>query len=421
MSYTCSIPTSDYRSLKIPFIDLNGKIPKSGVCYVKVTDLPLELSKWLKVNPRIPQLTKNNGKLKGTVAKGIITTLESDPTMMSLKNNGITILVNKVDFHKQPGGQGYITIELSDIDIHGVANGGHTLSAIFQTREGSSSENLDKAYVKLHIYEGLNSEMIPDIAEGLNRSMQVDNASLENLKGTFDEIRNSVKGKLGAEQIAYRQGDDGEVDVHYLLTLMAMLDRNFYNDRKKNPNNLFRQPKAVLTAFSDESIRLERAKEKGEALIPVPAYKILVPHLHDILSFSDRVMKKMAKPMANFGNKKSLKTKGERARAQKFKDIPAFFDGGKIGANIHLGWLYPVISSFRANINMDSWADGKLEWLIDPDQLLEDAIDELCEIIQKEHTDNNSMPAEVGRKEAAYRGCYQVIMMELMSKGHLIN
>lgn len=41
------------------------------------------------------------------------------------------------------------------------------------------------------------------------------------------------------------------------------------------------------------------------------------------------------------------------------------------------------------------------------------------EIVKQEHVDNNRKPAEVGRKEAAYRGCYSVMMMELAKLGKL--
>ena len=48
-----------------------------------------------------------------------------------------------------------------------------------------------------------------DMAEGLNRSLQVDDKSLENLQGTFKEIKTALADKPGADQIAYRQGDPG--------------------------------------------------------------------------------------------------------------------------------------------------------------------------------------------------------------------
>jgi hypothetical protein len=38
--------------------------------------------------------------------------------------------------------------------------------------------------------------------------------------------------------------------------------------------------------------------------------------------------------------------------------------------------------------------------------LLDNTIEEMMEIVKKEHIDNNRKSDDVGRKEAAYRGCY---------------
>lgn len=43
---------------------------------------------------------------------------------------------------------------------------------------------------------------------------------------------------------------------------------------------------------------------------------------------------------------------------------------------------------------------------VDPVDHLGDDIAEMADIVKEEFNDNNKLPAEVGRKEAAYRGCY---------------
>ena len=407
MSFTFSIETPEYRALPIPFKDENGKIPKCGNCYVRVTDLPKKLKDWLKVNPRIPSLNTKE-RLKGPVAKGIIETLTSDPHMMALKNNGITVLVEKALFTRD-GGVPRLTMTLSDKSLHGIANGGHTLNAIFEAIETDGTENVKEAFVKLHIYEGLNNEIIPEIAEGLNRSLQVDNASLENLQGTFDEIKNQMHGKAGENEVAYRQGDPGSVDIHVILTMMAMLDKTAYSDHKKFPHTLFRQPKAVLQRFAEQ---VEKAEDPANGNVP---YKIILPKLHEILAFSDRVQKAMAPHMARYVSKTSATKKGVRSGNEKNKKIPAYFDGGHIGGHIHLGWLYPVFSAFRANIDFEAWKNGTFKWIQDPDKLLESTVEELCHVIQTVHGENNRMPAEVGKQESSYRGCYQVVLLEMMT------
>ena len=65
--------------------------------------------------------------------------------------------------------------------------------------------------------------------------------------------------------------------------------------------------------------------------------------------------------------------------------------------------MYPVIAAFRANIDPKAWAAGKIGWLADPFDVLRQTTEEMCSVIKQEHADNKDKPAEVGRKEAAYR------------------
>jgi AIPR protein len=129
-----------------------------------------------------------------------------------MKNQGMYLLSENVEFEKGSGGKGCATVTFSDKAIHGLVNGGHTYLSIREVAESSERpENWD-AHVRVHVIKisEEDSGAVSEIAEGLNRSMQVDDPSLENLKGTFDSIRQSLNGKLGADQIAYRQGDTGE-------------------------------------------------------------------------------------------------------------------------------------------------------------------------------------------------------------------
>ncbi|BAY22183.1 hypothetical protein NIES2100_19460 [Calothrix sp. NIES-2100] len=78
-----------------------------------------------------------------------------------------------------------------------------------------------------------------------------------------------------------------------------------------------------------------------------------------------------------------------------------------------------MVAAFRANISRAAWQQGKLEWLVEPEELLKATLDEMAGIVLKENEDNKGKPAEVGRKEAAYRGCYSVIVMDLAQRGIL--
>jgi len=404
------LPADEFRALPIPYIGQSGRRPKSATFYVRAEDLPPELENWLGVNPRIPTVNKR-GQLTGSVAKAMIRQLDEDPDKFVVKNQGITLNVEKAEFEKESGGQGIVKLRLRDSSVHGILNGGHTFLAIREALEGSEQSGNGIAYVRVNILEldEKDADLIPEIAEGLNRSMQVDDPSLANLEGAFDEIKQNLAGKPGYKQIAYRQGDIGEVDILEVLTYLGMLDINKFPDRKTHPNILFGHPKIVLNNFIED---LDEEKNTDSS------FKRLVPHVHEILVLTDRIQQLAAPSFARFKAKE--KGKDKRAGAKKHKDRDAHFAGGKIQGAFALGWLYPMLAAFRANISPSAWKQGKFEWLADDiEDVLNSTIEEMIQVVQQEHKDNNSKPAEVGRKEAAYRGCYGIMLLEMARRGFI--
>ena len=399
-----TLPVAEYRALKFPFTNKAGKNVRLGVCFVRVGDLPSDLKDWMSVNPRVPKLNSKE-HLRGPVAKAIVTTLTDEPEKMSLRNNGITISVDEMSFERTSEEVGDLTVVLTEVERHGIVNGGHTFTAIRQVEADDDVPKPVDAYVRVFLIQGVEKDDIADMALGLNRSLQVDDKSLENLQGTFDKIKNVLSGKPGADQIAYRQGDTGEIDIMFVLTIMAMLDLNEYPDRKRHPNLLFGQPKLLLQKFVD-------AAEDPES-----GFERMLPRLHEILRLTDEIQRLMAPKLHAYKIKRSKKD--NRVASPKHKDEPAYFAGGKIGGHIPLGWLYPAVAAFRANINADAWKDGKLDWLVDPFDVLKETVAEMCDVIIQEHKDNDNKPAEVGRKEAAYRGCFGIVLMDLAGRGKI--
>jgi hypothetical protein len=395
-------PTSEYRALPIP--SGNGAEAKLATCFVRVSDLPGGLQEWMKVNPRVPKVNRKD-KMKGPLAAAMKRTLLEEPEKFALMNQGMYILCETMAFAKSGGGHGIATVRLSDKEIHGLVNGGHTYQAIREAAEERQDEQDWDAYVRLHIMSGIDPADIMGLAEGLNRSMQVDDPSLENLKGTFDEIKEALDGKRGAERIAYRQGDPGEVDVQQVLQIMSLFDLKNFPDRKKYPNKLFGHQKLVLQEFIAD-------RKQG-----APVFKRILPRLHEILVLSDEVQKKLVAGMPSV--KISGAKTNNRVASEKYKKIPARFSTGTIGGKVPLGWLYPALGALRANVSKKEWDRGRFVWLEDPKRLLEEVGPEMAPVIKQEHQDNKGKPGEVGRKEAAYRACYSVVKMALADAGML--
>ncbi|MEG4066028.1 AIPR family protein [Microcoleus sp. Pol11C2] len=397
-TFEFSLPLEEFRSQPVPVQGLDRKAIVLSDCFVDVNSLPVELQEWLEVNPRIPKFTTKN-KLAGSVAKGIVKTLQEEPDRFALKNQGIYISVDSAIHQKQPGGNGLLTLILTDKKRHGVINGGHTLRAILEARDSISFASA--AYVRLHIYQlkdEVDIDMIADMAEGLNRSLQVDDPSLENLKGSFDQIKEVLKGKRGAEQIAYHQGHPGNVDVIEVLTLCSLFNIKKYSDRSKHPHALFGHRKEVLDTFVDD------------INISDSAFKRILPKLHEILAFSERVQQVLAPELGKI--KKSNRQKDNRIGSEPNKR-EGYFISGEL-AELPLGFTYPLVAAFRANVCPEAWKKGQFEWLEDPESLLKKYGKELATVVKQEYIDNKGKPAEVGRKEAAYRSCYNTITIALI-------
>ena len=190
---------------------------------------------------------------------------------------------------------------------------------------------------------------------------------------------------------------------------MAMLNVKTYPDERSHPNRLFGQPTKVLHDFEAD---IKAAKENGES----SGFVVLVSRLHDILVLFDRVYEEAAmwKRLGKLGRKKGKEN-------QKKHPHPAVFaEGRSIERRVcGIGLPDPIFAAFRANVSPSAWAKGEFEWIVDPEELLGDSIDQMCEIRQDAYQDNNAKPADVGKKQAAYLGCYQVMLLKLARMGKL--
>src|SRR5439155_468160 len=104
---------------------------------------------------------------------------------------------------------------------------------------------LETSYVRLHLLKGIPDDKVVEIAEGLNRSKQVQIPSLENLKGSFKQIKEVMNEKPGSDQIAYREGDPGDVYVGEIISFIEMFNLDRYGPSVQ-PHDLYgRQYKAI--------------------------------------------------------------------------------------------------------------------------------------------------------------------------------
>lgn len=404
-----SVPTDEYRSQPIPGLPSC----KVGHCFVRVTHLPEALDGFLKVNPRVPNRNAQ-GVLTGPVIKGIQETLHESPEDMAIKNQGIYILAETAEFQKASGGLGQLTITLRDPERHGVVNGGHTYAAIrdaIEKADANEADMIQRAFVRLHVLQGIDESRVAEIAEGLNRSKQVDDPSLDNLRKLFSGIQEVMRGKPGEDAIAYHQGDDGELYIPEVLVYLQLFNCERYTE-EKHPHALYRKPKQAVELFKSDVEKQLAGKPSSS--------RLLVPRTHEILALIDKISRNTpstAKRVGfEFGRMKTDAKK--RAGSQKNRNTRLPFIEETMNYRVPRGWLMPMVAGFRANVIWDLEAE-QFEWRMPIDDLLKGVIEDLVRVCVTEHRDNNMRPEWVGYRESSYRQCYDRVLLYLARRGKL--
>jgi hypothetical protein len=399
-----TIPADEFRSLPIP----GYAGAKIGTCFAKVTDLPADFADFMRVNPRVPKRTAK-GVLSGPVPKAILDTLRESPEEMALKNAGIYILADSVTHARETGGAGVVSVTLTNEQKQGIVNGGHTFAAICDAIDSADDDQLrtlQQAFVRLHILQGVPHDMVAEIADGLNRSKQVQDPSLENLRGHFDEIKNAMAGHVGSDAIAYHEGAEGDVYIPEILALIEMFNFDRY-ENGEHPYGLYAHQARAVREFAADS----------EAN-PSPT-KLVISRLPEILRLADMIRRDAplaAKNRANFQIGR-LKLEGKKGRVAS-SEASLHFIGEKSRYRLPNGWLYPILAAFRANVVWDL-KKSRFEWRVPNDEILTGCLSDLVSVCVNEHRNNNQKPEWVGKRDSAYRQCHLHVELYLAKQGKL--
>ena len=158
------------------------------VCYANASTIPQGIEDWMETNPREQKMTTN-------VAKAISGSLQDNSNFHEL-NRGILLSAHDVDYDNKDK---IVAITLLDPARHGNIDGGHTLRAIINAQK--SGTIISDRYVFMEIFTGLDSPV--ELAAARNTSVQVYLKSIEELKDSFDIIKESFSQLPFANRIAY--------------------------------------------------------------------------------------------------------------------------------------------------------------------------------------------------------------------------
>ncbi|MDP3110768.1 MAG: AIPR family protein [Thermodesulfovibrionales bacterium] len=316
-----------------------------------------------------------------------------------LKNKGITMLAHQVEYSSTD--KRIATVSFGEND--GIADGGHTYKIILAAQEeGSCPED---QYVKFEIITGVPQEMAVDITGGLNTAVQVDDASLMNLEGKFDWVKETLKKEPYADQISYKMNEEGKFDIREILGLMTL-----FNVKK------FPYPQHPKDAYVSKAKCLDSYEADPDS------FKMLKPLLKDILYLYDYV---------HIMSRKRRNEKVEDARTAGMKGVYAnrkrgdyefIFMGNEeakelagekqLDTKLYDGALYPMLGAMRCLVEQKPGAkvySWRLKSFDEVKSFFDEIAPELVNSTYKTSLIYGRKPNPIGKDENHWDNLYKTV------------
>lgn len=380
----------EFKMMRDPNRKADGHV--KYVCYLEVASLPQELANWAKTNPRDQKMTTD-------VAKAIIASLEENDDFHEL-NRGLVFSVESVNYDNRTE---TLTVDMSNDDIHGNIDGGHTLNAILQAQ--TREQDLECRYVFAEFFVGLNSPV--ELAAARNTSVQVDLKSQEELRRSFDSLKEILRPFPFESRVAYHMNqycndrDIQAIDVRDVITILNMFNQNIYPTMGVQGISGESQP---IQSYTGKEVSLRRflnqGKETREKIL-----KRMQPIIGDIFRLWDTIEREFPEKVQQsrhlYGSKKYAKyNKGEVVGKTLFFQTD-------IRYLVPKGILYPVVGSFRALVNVDP-ENGAYSWKKDPLSVWERLGKQLAATVWDEKEDN---PEYIGKSRNLWSNLFKEVLL----------
>ncbi len=385
MSRTFEFPVKYARRMPDPvFNDEHGT--ERHFLYVPVSGVPQGLP--LDPNPRIPNIRRS-------VYREIRRSLVLADGRFHLKHKGITLVAAAVEK------QSDTKYEVRFDEGQGILDGGHTYELIQDAlREGDLAEN---QFVKFEIVTRAVADWIPDMAGGLNTSVQVEEMSLDNLKGKFDWLKEVLEEGPMAGRIAYMENEDKDFDARDLVSVLTCFNIALFprDDSERHPTVAYTSKANTLRLFEQSPAEYQKLK----------------PLVVDILLLHDTVSAEARRFWNDEGG-----TFGRLAFVESRKR-GAFimpFSGEQVEYRLMTGALYPILAAFRWMVQEDSgktvycWKGGFENVLA----LWRDSAVELLRATKQSSDELGRNPNALGKSKNHWAGLFnRIAKRDLVASG----
>ncbi|WP_252242692.1 AIPR family protein [Clostridium sp. ZS2] len=376
-----------FRRLPNPFqTDKNeGKNSEIYEVLIDIKDLPENMN--FKTNPRFQNM-------KTKVVKKIKESLEIDDKSFYLKNRGIVISAKNVKFDNI---NNELTIELEDENVHGNVDGGHTYHAILDVRDKISHTH----FVKFEIMTGI-EDIFEDVAAARNTSVQVQDKAIAELKKQFDFIKTIIKEEPFAEKIAYKDNDDKDIEIIYIISVLFMFNIDRFNNDGTVPVHACSSTQNCMKDFLDTCIRYQDNIDEN------PYYK-MKDIIVDLFRLHDKVQCEIGDYYQIYHGKASKY--GRVKGVQSIETGKSTFYENEMLYATPKGFIFPILGSLRALVEE---YNGVYRWKENPYKVLEKLGASLVgETIDRYKSLGNN-PASVGKDSGHWKQLYRNVLMEYL-------
>ena len=361
------------------------------ICYLDTATIPQELQNWSKTNPR-------DQKMATDAARAIGTSLLENDDFHEL-NRGLLFSVESVKYDNRDE---TLTIEMLNDDIHGNIDGGHTLRAIFDAQKRGNLP--ESRYVFAEFFVGLTSPV--ELAAARNTSVAVDLKSQEELKRSFDVLKEILRPFPFEKRIAYRMNQHYDekiqiIDIREIITILNMFNQNLYPILGQQGLSGEGQP---IQSYTGKEVSLKRflnqGKETRENIL-----KNMQPVIGDIFRLWEAVEREFPQKVKN--NKRQYGVK----KYSKYNDNEVVGQSMLYQADLRYlvpkGILYPVVGAFRALIQVDE-STGLYSWKKEPFVVWDELGDHLAQIVWDEKEEN---PEYLGKSRNLWSNLFKEVLL----------
>lgn len=384
--------------------DPSGQVARKEIV-VSLEQYPFDFG--LGPNPRQPVLTS-------PVSKKIGDTLRDNWPNFHLLNRGVTIVAKSVDYDNKSQ-RVRLALDESEEEkrFFGILDGGNTNARINAWREElveeESKERLIESFVNMQVLipqlkgasepTGEMLDLLNDIKEARNTSVQVKTKSLADARRHFEAIKTVLKNEPYFPEISWHEGQGGSLDAQQIVTLLMIYYPSFCKTAEGGePSNAYGHKERCLDAF------LEYAEKEPEQL---DKWIKILPKL--IQLFDGLQMDFPKYYTGSFGKINEVQIYDERRFERgnkKYRKTPAKsqFLSRQMKYSYPVGWLYPLFAGFRFLVGPDKQT-GDINWKKEPIQFWQDHAKEICDQYMPHVVAEGYVP----KKIATNLLCYQAM------------